>query len=52
MYDYDLLTRTSWFNLFIQIVPVTKIVSGKSCGVNFDQSRVIYSYQHWGYMYS
>ena len=27
----------SWFNSFIKIVPVTEIVTGKSCGVNFDQ---------------
>ena len=41
MEDYDLLNR---FNEFTEIVPVTKIVSGKSFGINFDQSHLIYSY--------
>ena len=38
----DTLIITNQFDHFMETVPVTTLVSGKSCGVNFDKSCLIY----------
>ena len=52
MDDFDILNRTSKCNYFIENVSVSFLVSEKSCGVTFYQSRITYLYQDWGDLHS
>ena len=52
MGDYDAINRANCFYHFIEIAPVTTLVSGILWGIIFYQSLVICLYQDWGNMHS